>query len=123
MTQNDWVPIAFIDEEIEALFDQPPLHSKKPDPPDGIHWRGEDHRVRKLISSWVDHGRKGRMAKNMKPHNLRRAAKHGSWGVGKFYFRLMVQGGRVFDLYYDRAAEAAGDRAGKWIIWRELEAG
>lgn len=123
MSNASWTPIAFIDEEIEAIYDEPPLHAKKPNPPDGIRWRGEDHRVSELISSWVDYSRKGRMSKNMQPHNLRQAAKHGSWGVGKFYFRLMLQEGRVFDLYYDRAPESVEARAGTWIIWRELERG
>jgi hypothetical protein len=122
MSQTEWVPIGFLDEEIEPWFDKPPLLSKKPDPPDGFSWRGETHRVGKLLSTWVDYGRKGRMAKNMQPHNLRRAAQQGSWGVGKFYFRVMLQDGRVFDLYYDRAPGNAGDRAGKWILWRELQA-
>jgi hypothetical protein len=123
MDNAEWIPKAFIDEEIEVRFDEPPLFSKKPDAPDGIRWRGKDCRVHKLISSWVDYDRKGRMSKNMKPHNLRHASKHGSWGVGKFYFRVQVEEGRVFDIYYDRSPETVDERQGTWILWRELEPG
>jgi hypothetical protein len=33
-----------------------------------------------------------------------------------------MKGGRVFDIYYDRAPEAAGDRAGHWYLFREMRA-
>ncbi len=53
--------------------------------------------------------------------SLKKARRRGSWGVGRFYFRLETEGGRVFDLYYDRAPKDAGDRRGQWVLWRELE--
>jgi hypothetical protein len=58
----------------------------------------------------------------MQPHNLRLAKKRGSWGVGRFYFRVQVQEGRVFDLYYDRAPDDASDRLGHWFLLREMQA-
>ncbi len=60
------------------------------------------------------------MAANMQPAHLATAARRGSWGVGRLYFRLRTDRG-VFDLYYDRAPEAAGDRAGHWYLWRQVE--
>ncbi|HLC01696.1 MAG TPA: DUF6504 family protein [Anaerolineales bacterium] len=116
-----WSPVAFIDAEIEIIFDEPPMLSKKPDPPDGFMWNGVVFRTAELISSWFDHSRRGRMAANMQPAHLREAARRGSWGVGRYYFRLRMQGERVFDVYYDRAPEGAGDRAGHWYIFREMK--
>lgn len=117
----EWVPIRFIDEIVEPLFDVPPLLTKKPGPPSGFIWAGETFRLRVLISTWVDYGRRGRSARNMRETHARRAAQRGSWGVGRFIFRLETESGRVFDLYYDRAPRDAGDRAGRWVLWRELE--
>lgn len=116
-----WTPVAFIDDEIAVIFDEPPALSKKPDAPDGFVWDGRTYRTDELISSWFDHGRRGRMAANMQPAHLREAARRGSWGVGRYYFRIRMQGGRVFDVYYDRAPEEAGDRAGHWYLFRELK--
>jgi hypothetical protein len=118
-----WVPRRFIDEEIEVRFDRPPLLTKKPSAPNGFTWDGESFRVREVLSSWFDYRRRGRMAKNMKPAHLREAIRRGSWGVGRFYFRVQTTEGRVFDLYYDRAPREAADRAGHWFLWREMEAG
>jgi hypothetical protein len=118
-----WVPRRFIDEEIEVRFDRPPLLTKKPSAPNGFTWDGESFQVREVLSTWFDYRRRGRMAKNMKPAHLREAIRRGSWGVGRFYFRVQTDDGRVFDLYYDRAPKEAADRAGHWFLWREMEAG
>lgn len=115
-------PSAFIDEEIQVEFPSPPLLSKKPGPPQRLHWRGSSYRVEAVLSRWFDYQRRGRMAKNMRPMNLLKAKRRGSWGVGRFYFRLRVEGGRVFDIYFDRAPDHAGDRQGRWVLWRELTA-
>ena len=121
--QNDWIPLNFIAEEIEVEFVTPPLLSKKPDPPSAFIWRGEKYRVASLISRWFSYERKGRLTKNMQPQHLRAAVRRGSWGVGRFYFRVETSEGRFFDLYYDRAPEEAGDRKGHWYLWREMKEG
>ncbi len=113
-------PIRFIGQEIEALFDTPPALAKKPGCPDGFRWGGEIFRVAELLSEWSDYTRRGRFAKNMQPHNLRKAAQRGSFGVGRFYFRVRAENGRVFELYYDRAPKNADDQAGHWMLFREL---
>lgn len=119
----EWVPKRFIDQEIKVIFNSPPIMTKKPDAPDGFVWGDEEFRVSEVLSTWIDYRRRGRMAKNMKPANLRIAAQKGSWGVGRFYFRVRTDWGRIFDLYYDRAPKEATDRAGHWILWREMEKG
>jgi hypothetical protein len=118
----EWVPCRFIDEEIEVHFKRSPLLTKKPNAPDGFTWGGVSFQVIEVLSSWFDYRRRGRMAKNMKPAHLREATRRGSWGVGRFYFRVKTSDGRVFDLYYDRAPKDAADRAGHWFLWREMEA-
>jgi hypothetical protein len=48
------------------------------------------------------------------------AESRGSWGVGRFYFRVKLEDGRVFDLYYDRAPQGVDRRKGTWFLFREL---
>ena len=115
------VPIRFIDQEIEVSFSHPPILSKKPDAPNGFVWGDDEFRVGEVLSTWSDYRRRGRMAKNMKPVHLRIAVHRGSWGVGRFYFRIRTDEDRIFDLYYDRAPTKATDRAGHWFLWREME--
>lgn len=119
---TEWVPKAFIDEPIQVAFDEPPLLEKKPEAPDGFTWAGETFRVAEVLAAWVTYERRGRFARNMTLGHLRAAARRGSWGVGRFYFRVRTTSGRVFDLYYDRAPAGAGDRKGRWVLWRELQA-
>lgn len=119
----EWVPRRFIDEEIEVRFERSPLLTKKPNASDGFMWDGVSFQISEVLSSWFDYRRRGRMAKNMKPANLREANRRGSWGVGRFYFRVQTGDGQVFDLYYDRTPKEVADRAGHWFIWREMEAG
>jgi hypothetical protein len=119
---EDWSPLRFIGEEITVEFDQVRFPLKKPSAPDRFIWSECEYKVTQVLSAWREYERKGRMARNMQPHNLRIAKKQGSWGVGRFYFRVQVQGGRVFDLYYDRAPEDASDRLGHWFLWREMHA-
>ena len=123
MGENDWRPVRFIGAPVEVHFDNPPTLLKKPGPPDAFHWQGETFRVRRMISAWHTYERRGRFARNMRASSLRKAVRRGSWGVGRFYFRLETEGGRIFDLYYDRAPKEAGDREGSWILWREMARG
>jgi len=119
---EDWVPLRFIGEEIQVQFDQAGFPLKKPIAPNRFTWGQEELSVVTVLSAWRDYGRKGNMARNMQAANLRLAAQRGSWGVGRFYFRVQVQDGRVFDLYYDRAPGDASDRLGHWFLWREMQA-
>lgn len=113
-------PSRFIAEAIEVRFDEAPAFEKKPPCPDAFTWRGEDNRVVAILRVWHDFGRRGRMARNMRLDHLATATLRGSWGVGRFYFRVRVESGRVFDLYYDRAPKSAADGKGAWYLLREL---
>ncbi len=117
----DVQPLHFIGEPIEARFEKAPARAKTPHCPDGFAWRGRDYRVVELLGEWRDYGRRGRFAANMQEHNLRKAVRRGSWGVGRFYFRVFVDSGQIFDLYYDRAPKDVDNRLGNWFLYRELE--
>ena len=83
-------------------------------------WGGEMYAIVELLREWRDFTRRGRMARNMQPANLRKAARRGSVGVGRFYFRVRVADGRIFDLYYDRTVLSADQRKGFWTLHQEL---
>src|SRR5262245_29952805 len=110
----------FVGEAVEVEFDEPPALSKSPTCPQRIVWRAQTLPVVELLEEWRDFKRRGRMAANMQPEHASRAAGHGSWGVGRFFFRVRVEDGRVFDLYYDRAPQGSGERGGSWHLYREL---
>ncbi len=113
-------PLRFIGEAIDVEFDEPPLLEKKPECPDRFVWRGETHRVVEKLSQWHDYTRRGRMASNMSPEHAAVASRRGSWGVGRFYFRVRTEAGRIFDLYYDRAPKSVENRKGAWFLFREM---
>jgi len=116
----DAQPLRFIDEPIEVAFDQPPVFEKRPPCPDGFTWRGVLFHVVELLSEWRDYGRRGRMAANMRPEHAELAAERGSWGVGRFFFRVRTEAGPIFDLYYDRAPKGSANRKGAWFLFREM---
>ncbi len=118
-----YLPERFIGAPIEVGFIKEPLFEKKPIPPDYFKLGGENFRVTQMLQTWFDFGRSGRMGMNMRPENLRKAERRGSWGVGRFYFRVEVEDGRIFDLYYDRAPKDVSDRKGSWFLWREMRRG
>lgn len=117
----------FLSERIEVEYDTPPLLAKTPRCPDRFVWRGETFAVVALLEEWRDYGRRGRFARNMQPQHLRVAEQRGSWGVGRFFFKVRARatgaGGpraeRVFDIYYDRAPRSADERAGGWVVFSE----
>jgi hypothetical protein len=125
-------PIRFIDEPIEALFKQPPMLEKKPGCPSAFVWQGRTFSVIEVLEEWVDYARRGRMARNMQPQHAARAAQRGSWGVGRFHFRVRasrvpvegetdLEGERRFELYYDRAPKNSDQRKGAWVLMSELK--
>ena len=113
-------PLRFIGEPVEARFVRPPALEKKPGCPDWFIWRDETYPVTEKLSEWHDYGRRGRMAVNMRPAHRAAALRSGSWGVGRDYFRVRTENGRIFDLYYDRAPKSADDRKGSWVLYREM---
>jgi len=59
----------------------------------------------------------------MQPAHAQTASLRGSWGVGRFHFRVETECGRIFDLYYDRAPRDAFDREGAWFLLGERKPG
>ena len=112
--------LRFIAEQIEVQFDEPPSLEKKPGCPNRFVWNDETYEVTEEIGEWQDYGRRGRMARNMRAEHAAVAEKRGSWGVGRFYFRVRTLGGQVFDLYYDRAPKNVDERKGAWFLYREM---
>jgi len=113
-------PLRFIGEPIEVEFDRQPALEKKPSAPDRFIWRGETYQVVELLSEWYDYTRRGRMATNMRASHLATASHRGSWGVGRFYFRVRTNSDQVFERYYDRAPKSVDDRKGGWFLYREM---
>ena len=116
----DASPLHFIGEPVTVEFNEPPLLSKKPHCPDRFTWRDQEYAIVALIGEWQDFARRGRMARNMQPQHAAVASHRGSWGVGRFYFRVRTDTDQVFDLYYDREPKDADDRAGAWVVYREM---
>jgi hypothetical protein len=112
--------IHFIGEEIEVHFDMPPVRQKTPPCPDDFTWQGRTYHVTKKLAEWSDFSRRGRMARNMQPAHAVVASSRGSLGVGRFYFRVRVDSGQVFDVYYDREIKDVDDRLGHWFLYREI---
>jgi Domain of unknown function (DUF6504) len=116
-------PQHFIGEPIEVMFDQPLALEKKPSCPNAFVWQGHRLRVVAELEAWHAYERKGRMATNMRPAHVQTAAGRGSWGVGRFYFRVRVEDGRLFELYYDRAPQGQKQKKGAWFLQSELSEG
>jgi hypothetical protein len=113
------IPVRFFGDPIEVRFSTLPVLEKKPHCPDGFTWRGEPFEVSQLLEEWSNFSRRGRMGRNMQPAHLASASRLGSWGVGRFYFRVKTTGGRVFEIYYDRAPEDVDGRKGNWFLLGE----
>ena len=118
--ESTLTPVHFIGEPIQVQFDEPPAFDKRPSCPDQFVWRDQTYQIEELLSEWRDYGRRGRMAQNMRPTHAATATLRGSWGVGRYYFRVRVEAGRVFDLYYDRAPKKPDDRKGSWFLLQEM---
>ncbi len=110
----------FLDQPIEVSFNTPPVYEKTPDCPNGFIWEGQTYQIVEMLSSRNDFTRRGRAARNMRPSHAEVAAGRGSLNVGRFYFRVRVDSGQIFDIYYDRAMKNLDERKGQWFVYREL---
>jgi len=115
-------PYKFISEQIEVHFNRTPVLEKRPGPPDRFTWRGQEYIIIEVMSEWHNYKRRGRMARNMRPTHSTTAERRGSWGVGQDYYRVRTSGGRIFDLYYDRAPKDVDSGKGAWFLDREMKA-
>ena len=116
----DKLAFRFIGEPVEVIFNRPPTFSKTPGCPDGFVWQQETYEIVDLVSSWDDTRRRGSLATNMRPEHAARAQERGSWGVGRFYFRVQTAAELIFDIYYDRAPRSVDDRLGSWHLYRQV---
>ena len=110
----------FIGEEIKVEFNKLPQLEKKPHCPNRIVRGSSTLSVLEILSEWQDFERRGSMSRNMRPENLRRARITGSWGVGRFFFRVRLETDQVVDIYYDRAPQGTRNRKGTWHLYREV---
>ena len=107
----------FISEQIEVEFGKELILEKKPPCPISFKWQGEVFGVNELISSWFDYKRRGNKARNMRITHLARARKKGSWGAGRFYFKVKDELGNIVVIYYDRSPKNVFDKKGRWILY------
>ena len=106
----------FISEEIEVEFAKEFILEKKPPCPISFKWQEKIFCVNELISSWVDNERKGKKARNMRMTHIVRARQKGSWGTGRFYFKVKDEFGKIIVIYYDRSPKNVFDKKGRWIL-------
>jgi hypothetical protein len=132
----EYRPIHFYDEQIEVLFNTPPVFEKIPDCPNGFVWEEKTYCIVEILSEWNDFTRRGKYARNMRPAHAAVASNRGSLNVGRFYFRVKAalsgstivsplgaagqSDNHLFDLYYDRAMKSVDERKGQWFLYREL---
>ncbi len=112
----------FIGEEIEPVFAQTPELEKKQGPPSGFRWRNREFAVKRVLKEWheYDQGRPGPgWDAGRPPYALRGRMQRGSWGQGKDFYRLLLEDGRIVDIYYDRRPKGK-NRKGRWVFFREL---
>ena len=123
---TEYTPIHFLDEHIDVLFNEEPIHQKSPHCPNGFVWNEKTYQVIESLSEWADFSRTGKMAKNMRPEHAEVASTRGSLNVGRFYFRVRAAlsgsatAAQIFDIYYDRAMKGVDKRKGEWFVYREL---
>ncbi len=120
MDNQVYRPIHFIEEPITVVHGKDQILEKKPTCPQSFEWRGQVYIINSLIAEWHDYQRRGRYARNMQPQHAAVAQGRGSWGVGKFYFRVLTDREQVFDIYYDRAPKNVDLRKGAWFVYQEL---
>jgi hypothetical protein len=113
-------PIHFYDDSIDVVFKRASAKEKAPSCPDGFTWQHRTYRVCEILSEWTDFTRRGRYARNMRPAHAAVASTRGSLNVGRYYFRVRVDSGQIFDIYYDRAMKNVDERKGQWFVYREL---
>ena len=115
-------PLHFLDQPIEVTFVRSPDREKLPHCPDGFVWDGRSFGIVETLSEWTDFSRRGSAARNMRPSHAELASERGSLNVGRFFFRVRVDTGQIFDIFYDRAVKNVDDRKGRWFVYREIEA-
>jgi hypothetical protein len=111
-------------EEIEVLFELQPLIEKRPGLPYAFTWRGKEYVISELLEEWHDYRPRGRSKsmyeKERGAYWVKSAEKRGSWGVGRDCYRVRVDTGEVFDIYYDRKPKGSKAK-GIWVLYRRVK--
>jgi len=110
----------FIDEPIDVTFNSAFVLKKEPECPSSFSRGSSSFKIEKIVSEWKDFSRRGRFSRNMRTAHAQRAAKKGSMGVGRFYFRVVTDSGRIFDLYFDRSSLKKEKNRSGWVLFREI---
>ncbi len=117
---------SFIGEEIEPIFAEAPELEKKTGAPTGFKWHDKQHAIKRVIKEWHEYGSShaggGRDA-GRPPFGQRNVMNRGSWGQGKDFYRVLLEDGRIVDIYYDRRPKGGKekkDRKGRWVLFREI---
>jgi hypothetical protein len=110
----------FIDEIISVIFEQSEHLIKKPVCPDKFIWKGQEYIIGELINEWQDFSPNDSSSANPNEPLLKKDAVKGSFGVGRFYFRVRTTDCRVFDLYYDRKIKNVSSTEGFWVLYQEI---
>lgn len=76
--------------------------------PQGFIWRGQGYQVVKVERRWQDYGMPASGTPNRQSWLFRRH---------RNYFRVMITGGRRFEIYLDRRSVGANK---EWILHQEL---
>jgi hypothetical protein len=111
----------FISAQIEVSFKVAPLLTKRTGPPDAFDWDGQHFPIVAVLAEWHEYDKR-RERDTTRRSQARLTRAHGSWGLGRDFYRVRTGGGRVFDLYYDRSPKGADD-IGRWVLYTELEEG
>ena len=112
LVMPNYVPLHFIDEPIDVIFDTPPaLERRRPAPRMLFVWQATTYRVLETLEEWHDYERTGRMTANMRPAHAEAAAGRGSWGVGRFLLsRARRFGASLRGLLRSRAQRPAAEK-------------
>ena len=97
-------PVQFYNEPIEVQMREGVFLGKTPQAPLRFFWQGVCWEVKEVLLEWKDYERRGKSSRNMRPSNALKAISRGSFGVGRFYYRLLCTDDRIFQIYFDRAA-------------------
>ncbi len=112
-------PQVFIGQEITVGYEKDRVVQKSPTCPDYFVWDHNTFVIKNVEQEWKDFSRKGNAQRNMRPAHLRRVVMKGSWGVGRFFFRVQTECSRNFEMYYDRAPHNRKNGQGVWILFCE----
>ena len=117
------MPVEFYADEIEVRFEEDPVLEKKPGVPSAFTWRGREYVIVELLQEWHDYRKRGKTKtlyeRERGSYWVKKSERKGSWGVGRDNYRVLTEGGEVFDIYYDRAPKGR-KRTGQWILSRRM---